>query len=457
MLSGEDIVALWQSGGEMRRVAATEIVRNFDEHSSLFFRYVSMADTVLRRSAKKQFPLLRDGMAQPEPFDATASYATFAYLHRWLKGFFEALDAYLEKHPEEGHVLVPSLAAQFTTLRRDLSSRYSQYPLPAEEPKRGGNRQLMIFVTGRCNFHCPYCFSSDIEQREVSEQDLRALFQWAHEQGVTSITPCGGEPLMYRHFQTFLELARTHGMKTYFATNFTIDIARFQGFTPDLVETLYIHLAGETLGKAHFRRAVVCNIASAKRLGIPLVARANITSPDCPDVPQWLHFMQEMGLRRLHVALTMPSERQTNTYVPVEHFREYIPVIQELLDTAPDYGVTVAIAKPVPLCLFPERTADALLMAEDSVAMCGLHRDDYMYNVCLSPSLQFTPCLGLNEPSVMFRPSLQWQDLSDLFRPRLEGLLQQQTYRRCASCFLWQRHICQGVCLSYKEKTCQEN
>ena len=73
-----------------------------------------------------------------------------------------------------------------------------------------------------------------------------------------------------------------------------------------------------------------------------------------------------------------------------------------------------------------------------------------MHNICLSPEMNFTPCLGLSSPKIAFDEELAWEQIGEKFRPEVEHLLLAPLRESCADCYLYARRLCQGACLSYK-------
>ena len=447
MFSENDITALWQAGAEFQEVAATEILKDFSNHAFLFFHLLQHSHEPLCSIARNLMPFLSKGFGTAEVYGHETDYTVCQHLNVQFRLFFQKLDEYLMSHEQEKETLINLLSQEFEGIREDLHEKYG---LPTTHDEDVTHRQLMLFVTGHCNLHCAYCFSSNIEHREIEATALHDIFAWADEQKVKSITPCGGEPLMYRHFQLFLNLIKEHGMTTYFATNFTIDISQFDHFNQSIVRGIYVHLTSEMFENEQLMRVVVNNIRLAKERRIELVGRANITHTD-QDTSQWLSFLHDMGIKRLHVALTIPSSLSTNQYIDTTAFADYVPLITDLIHKASENHIALGFAKPIPLCLFPEETAHVLMKTGYDIMSCDIHMDNCMHNICISPSLDFTPCLGLTSPKIHFSPTLTWDAIAETYKPHVSTLLASPTYEKCKSCFLWDRRICQGVCLSYKE------
>lgn len=448
MLSQEDIITLWQSEGDFRDIAATEMVRNFRQYAFLFFQLIQQDPEPLCAIAQNEMPFLREGFARPCAYKKHQSYLLFQEGYEQATAFFEELSRYLTRYPAETEKLTGELMKLFRGIGEDLQQ---QYHLPLPQVSDAVHRQLMVFVTGKCNLHCPYCFSANIEPHQIGLESLTQVFQWAAAQGVSSITPCGGEPLLYPYFQTFLELIRAYRMTTYFASNFTIDISRFHSFEADTVKGIYVHLTPEIFTNKKLQQTVIQNITIAKEREIELVGRANIVSTD-EKTDHWISFLHQMGIKRLHVALTIPSAQATNLHIPYTQFQHYVPVIEALIHKADEKGIAIGFSKPVPLCIFPPETAHRLIHTGYEITSCDIYKDHYMHNLCLSPTLQFTPCLGLNHPQIPFSEALHWHELEEAYQPLVSGLMESPPYATCESCFLWKRRLCQGVCLSYKEK-----
>ena len=448
MFSKNDITELWQAGTEFREVAAIEILKDFGNHAPLFFHLIQEHREPLCASARHLMPFLRKGYGTPELHENEIDYTLFQPMNVLFRLFFQRLDEYLISHQQEKQTLINLLFQEFEGIRGDLHKKYG-LPITIDEHEVA-HRQLMVFVTGHCNLHCAYCFSSNIEHREIDASALHDIFKWADGQKVKSITPCGGEPLMYQHFQLFLNLIKEYGMTTYFATNFTIDISQLEHFNQSVIKGVYIHLTTELLEDEKLKKVVIDNIHIAKERRIELVGRANITHPN-QDTDRWLSFLDDMEIKRLHVALTIPSSLATNQYIDTTAYADYVPLIMDLIQKTSEHNIAIGFAKPIPLCLFPEETARLLMKTGYDIMSCDIHLDNCMHNICISPSLDITPCLGLTMPKIHFSPSLTWDSIAEKYKQCVSTLMVAPTYAKCESCFLWVRRICQGVCLSYKE------
>lgn len=454
MLSKVDICTLWELGGDFRDVAAQEIVRNIEKYVDLFFEYeLHTPDArVITSHALDFLPFLREGYAEPDSFDKERDYRLFGQLHATQRAFYEGLDYWLAQHPSEAKLLVEKLLRNYPGLRRDLACRYPHLVADFRSAPSTSPRQLMVFVTGWCNLHCSYCFSSDIARREMTSEDLDRIFHWAKTQGVHSITPCGGEPLIYHHMPEFLRRVGEQKMTTYFASNFTIDCSSLEDFRPEVVQAIYVHITDEALQNPILREVMMRNIELAKERKIELVGRANITSIDTKSIESWFELLHQTGIPRLHVALTIPSLAATNSYVDLNQFETFVPLIEWLVARAKEEHVTLGFAKPMPLCLFSKQMAEQLMQEDFGTSLCNIYEDNYMHNICLSPDMYFTPCLGLSSPKIIFDENLTWEQIGEKFYAEVSGRLRAPLRAECHDCYLWSRRLCQGACLSYKSR-----
>lgn len=276
MLTTVEIIDLWNEGGALREVAAAEIVRNFADNATLFFDFIDKS-VELCSIAKREMPFLRKGFATNIKSNDEKSYEWFDWIFNSYKVFFNELDEYLSNNKQNKVQLLQTISSEFLGIKEEI---YLRYGVSSPNVEEDNNRQLMIFVTGRCNLHCKYCFSDNIEQTSVGIKELTEMIEWAKINLVKTITPCGGEPLLYAHFQSFLNLIVEYGMTTYFASNFTIDISKFVNFNRNIIRVIYVHLTDEIFINEQLKSIVVRNIEISKARGIELVARANI-SVDC--------------------------------------------------------------------------------------------------------------------------------------------------------------------------------
>lgn len=447
MLDRDTIAGLWSLGGEFRNVAVDQVMADFRSLGDFFFDWLVEESGFMAELAPREFCFLNTGLPSAGQPASSTCYTVFPRIAKAYDDFMYVLDACLKSRHSSDRLL-GTVYSLFPGIRADLEARYPG--IGRDFPDDSSRRQLMVFVCGQCNLHCPYCFSHDLARLEISEHDLRRIFAWAAREGCDVVTPCGGEPLLYSNIGLFLNLVGEYGMTTYLASNFTSDFSRVEGFDAERVKRVYVHFTRESLANPAMRPVIERNIEFCKESRIDMTARVNLVSPDFEDAAGWIDLTWRKGIKRLNIALTIPSRLKANRFVCPEDFNGYVETICRLVDRAGEAGIALGIAKPLPLCIFPEETAMKLLRSDSNVALCGIHQSGYMNNLSLSTDLAFSPCLGLTDVRRDFDMSLTWDDLSGLFAPGVERLLSREVKSDCSRCFLKARGLCQGFCLSYK-------
>lgn len=354
--------------------------------------------------------------------------------------------------PQRSDALLGRLYKLFEGIRPEIEHlRPGDYSgcLREEEQSRGGH-QLMVFVTGVCNLRCSYCFSSDIEHKHISASDLHRIFEWAHRNGCDVVTPCGGEPLIYPNIDLFMDLVEQYDMTTYFASNCTLPLSRFSERHLSRIKLITFHLTESLWHRRDYFDTFCSNIDYARSHGIDIIVRLNIYKVGM-DFSPFFDLIEKYSLKKLNIALTIPSGMHDNVFVDPSVFSNHICDIRKVLNFCRARRISLSFAKPIPPCIFDESEAADLLQYDNFKPMCNVCDDNGMRNVCLSPDMVFTPCLGVPTPEVAFADELSWQTLEDALGGKICSALRKPLMQSCRECFLYSRNMCQGACLSYKE------
>ena len=434
-----------------RTIAEKNIVDHFDMHSRLFFDRFAHHDCSddLIRYACQRFPAFIGGFGKPAPNDFNKKYAYFADYAAAHQLFFDKLNSYLSdiQSPEAKRRLLLRLFDTFEGLRVDLRNIAPELDYPVESECHS-EKQLMIFITGYCNLQCPYCFSRGLKPVEMSLSDFEEILQWASRNGISRISLCGGEPTTHSRFDIMLSLIAKYGLKSYFAGNFTIDCTRMQHFNKETIDRVFVHLTDKVIENQTWRKNLYQNIRHAQRIGILLTGRANISDKK-PKINEWLQIITETGLQALNIALTFPTPQADNQFVDIQLFDEYAEIIEKIIDEAARLDVALSFAKPIPPCIFKKRTYQRMSV-DNYYPLCGIHGHRYTRNLCITPEKEFHPCMGLASTDLKFSPDMAWQEIENRCRQVVKPLLERPLFEKCGSCFLYNRKLCQGACLSYK-------
>jgi len=434
-----------------RRVAIDEIVMSFPAHADLFFAAfhddgeltVQMAD-----AARQWMPVLRDGYDEKvTPLASPEKYSTFGGLAEFYSVFIDEMRKDLDglDKTSSQHV-IESLWYHFPGLRADLDG-VVYHRMPEE------HRQLMVFVTGHCNLHCPYCFSKELQKLSISKIDMERVLLWAQRQNVQSLLPCGGEPLLYENMDWLIRETERRGMKMYFATNLSVRLPdAVLNVGNDAIGQLHVHLTDELFRDKRLMSTFRNNLRLCHEKGIDIILRGNIFGDGEENhYDEWFKIAKEHGIDALNVAFTIPSHTGSNSFVHVEAIQAMVPHLRSVLEQGSENNIRVSIAKPVPLCVFPEDLALDILRHNHNATFCNVNEDGGMHNLSLSTDLRFSPCLGVDEPGILFDDDLDWETLRGVFGKAVGALQSQPLLERCSGCFLFHRRLCQGTCLSYKQ------
>jgi organic radical activating enzyme len=450
----EQLLELFQSDNlHFRKIASKITIDDFETHGNLFFDMLS-TDTVyedLIHCVFQRFPSLYEGFNKAETFISSRKYLYFSQYAKEHALFLAKLQAYFyhETCTEKQRKLIINLSTYFKGLKSDLSHLFPKYKDTKKEQTTDACRQLMIFITGKCNLNCSYCFSNELQQTEMSLSDFEEILHWAKHNQVVQVPLCGGEPLSHTYFDEMLQLIGKQGFKTYFASNFTIDCSMLKNFNANIIDVIYIHITDHALKNAHLRNQLLKNVEYAKKKKIELICRTNIIDKN-PPIKKWFQFLQETSIRSLNIALTFPTFKANNNYIDIHSFKEYRFVIEEIIKKTKEQNIALYFAKPIPLCIFDEQMSNYLFASTNFHALCNVNEQNHTRNLCVNNQKEFYACLGVTSSSLKFRKNMKWQELENFCTDMIYPLLTKPLWEKCLDCFFFDRKLCQGACLSYK-------
>ena len=435
-----------------RKIAFKTIVDNFERYAGMFFDIIANETGYddLLQNASQRFPALNEGFEKPNPFFPKKNYQYFAECADEYALFINKCQEYCSKEVDEKkrEELINRLSISFSGLSADLSRLFPQYHV-LNKSEGVVDKQLMIFITGKCNLNCPYCFSAELQPQEMSLTDFDGILQWAKRNQVTKISLCGGEPTIHSHFDKILQLIENHGFKTYFASNFTFDCTSLENFNSNVIDQVFIHLTGQTFENQHLMDQLHKNVEYAKKAKIELMCRTNIANEN-PPVTAWFHFLEETKIQNLNIALTFPTPKADNQFIDIRSFEQYHSIIEQIINKATERRVGVTFAKPIPLCIFDGTMIRYLFALQKLRPLCNIYEENYTRNLCITLKKEFHACLGVTSSSLKFRENMEWSEVENFCANVIRPLLSKPLWTKCNDCFLFDRKLCQGACLSYK-------
>lgn len=85
--------------------------------------------------------------------------------------------------------------------------------------KNLGIANLDIYITGKCNFRCDYCYGEDDLCGSMSKTVYERALDFGKYIGAHTIQFCGGEPLVCPEFEAYSRLAKKNGFSVTLRTN----------------------------------------------------------------------------------------------------------------------------------------------------------------------------------------------------------------------------------------------
>lgn len=452
ILDSQQIIELSRSGDDhFVRIAYKTVIDHFELYSYLFFDCIREGNhEYMLNYACQRFPSLTGGFGKAIFFDSKTEYTSFEEYASEHRLFLDKLDDYLNNEPDKKirQKLIGTLYMNFEGLRVDLE-KYNPSLTDSHPVEYEPGKQLMVFITGKCNLNCAYCFSNDLAPKDMSLSAFEEIINWAVLNNISHIPLCGGEPTAHKNFNDLLLILKRNGCKTYFASNFTIDNASSDHFTKDVISKIFIHLTDSILDKPSLKDVLFRNIEYSKNQEIDLTIRTNITDNN-PKIDEWFDIIKQTNIPYLNVALTFPARNANNKFIDADSFIEYAPIVRQLIKKSRENNVVLSFAKPIPLCVFDKDTQRFLLSGRRFHPICGVHYQKYTYNACITPEMNIHACLGLTGSSLKFEKRMSWGDLQEFCFNTIDSLLLKPLFPRCKACFLYDRRLCQGGCLSYK-------
>ncbi len=171
-------------------------------------------------------------------------------------------------------------------------------------------RYLELQITRRCNLRCRHCYIGPPEDKELSPEEVRAIFEEFEEmQGLRAIIT-GGEPLMHRDFNTINELLPKYALRKILVTNGTL-------LTGEILKTLNVdeiqvsidglEVGHEALrGRGTFGLAMRC-IKEAVRAGFDVSVSTMVHSRNLDDFDELEDTLRAIGVKDWVVDIPCPE------------------------------------------------------------------------------------------------------------------------------------------------------
>ena len=338
-------------------------------------------------------------------------------------------------------------------LKRNISDPSS---LPGPDAA-SSSRQIMLAPTYRCNLTCSYCYAKNFGTGfppDMSPDDLTFAMRWAAAQGVKHIILSGGEPTLYEHLGTLLEMAGAYEIAVHLTTNciYSRQVRKLIAGPP--VCELVGHYDQERMRATGAAEVFIENLGSAVETGMPVMMRYTLTQSSGPA--EWRPMMdlaRRLSIGQINYALAFCGSEGLNAFFDCRaavggEGGRIEAALQGFSADAAARGLRLHLSKPFPLCAISIETFRTLLDGEGVRAACAISRDGFTRNLTINPDLSTFPCNGIAMRGPRLTELSSIEDAGRYYSRTIRDLMLQPYHPTCTNCALWYRGFCQGACLA---------
>ena len=317
----------------------------------------------------------------------------------------------------------------------------------------------------RCNRACNYCFAKEklhsYQSREavteISLENVEKVLAFLSKTHCDAIQLAGGEPTIHSKFTEIVKLVLKNGLRVNLLTNAL--------WNPEL-NAFFDKISPTSLGfLLNIDHPKMYNSAEQKKLEENLAflsKRGNITISfnlfeKKPDYNYIFDLVAKFGFKNIRLSFSMPVkfEGKTNTYLPIEDYKQTAGYIMDFTHRAEELGASVGMDNAVPICMFTPQELSELL-----VKQVVSPQRNFVCNpaIDIGPDLSVWRCFGTSK---LFNKKLDdFGSLGEIFDyyQQMSRLYQFKYYplKECDSCEHGRKERCQGGCIGFAEAKCEE-
>lgn len=207
---------------------------------------------------------------------------------------------------------------------------------------------VIWIVTSRCNMHCSYCYTGDLNG-EFSEEAAVEVAEGLVELAPRSIGITGGEPMLWPPLRRVIKLLRDGGMNISLQSNlklFDVDHARFLA---DLDVFLFTSLDGaDSLTHEAYRGmgswgVAVKGLKIARDVSLEFATVTTINRVNVDKLPSILELSSRLGSSYAAFIPIIPVGRAARSYSLLPDPVRLIDALQSLRDKAYSLGFHASI------------------------------------------------------------------------------------------------------------------
>ena len=320
-----------------------------------------------------------------------------------------------------------------------------------------------LLITMRCNRACSYCFAKEKLQSyqsrnaitEISLENVEKVIAFLSKTHCEAIQLAGGEPTIHSKFTEIMTLLLQNNLRVNLLTNAL--------WNPEL-NSFFDKISPVSLGfLLNIDHPKMYSVAEKKKLEENLAFlsnRGNITLSfnlfeKKPDYNYIFDLVSKFGFKNLRLSFSMPVkfEGKTNTYLPIEDYKQAAGYIMDFTHKAEQLGASVGMDNAVPICMFTPQELSELMIKQ----VISPQRNFVCYPaVDIGPDLSVWRCFGTSK---LFNKKLdEFNSLGEIFDyyQRMSRLYQFKFYslKECENCEHAEKKRCQGGCIGFAEAKC---
>jgi MoaA/NifB/PqqE/SkfB family radical SAM enzyme len=317
----------------------------------------------------------------------------------------------------------------------------------------------------RCNRACNYCFAKEklhsYQNRnaptEISLENVEKVIAFLSKTHCDAIQLAGGEPTIHSKFTEIITLLLNSNLRVNLLTNAL--------WNPEL-NTFFNKVSPVSLGfLLNIDHPRMYSDAEQKKLEENLAFlsnRGNITLSfnlfeKKPDYNYIFDLVAKFGFKNLRLSFSMPVtfEGKTNTYLPIEDYKQAAGYVMDFTHRAEQLGASVGMDNAVPICMFTPQELSELMINQ----VVSPQRNFVCYPaIDIGPDLSVWRCFGTSK---LFNKKLdEFNSLGEIYDyyQHMSRLYQFKFYplKECEVCEHAKKERCQGGCIGFAEAKCDE-
>ena len=316
--------------------------------------------------------------------------------------------------------------------------------LPPQMQHMRSPETIWVHVSGRCNLHCPFCYSESSPQRSQTldaDKILAFLAQTVPETRKYVIIS-GGEPFLYPELETLTAGIKALGFTIQMITNGTVGHERYSAVSPYIdriqfsVDGITADVHDITRGKGSFDK-MIAGMQTADAAGFRFKMLSFTGSAhNLHQLPQLPQFAAEHQIRQINLSRIVPAGRGKQTDIHADDCR-YSAYLKRFMEA---YEAIGGVQKNILLSLSDDNSEKLKLHGKRY--SCGLA--DSIISIWYDGNVY--PCPSLHDPE--FRLGSYTDSFAEILK---NGHRLNERYRTdnpqsgCSDCKY--QYFCGGGCL----------